>query len=97
MVDIYRTIDSVKITYLPMLQHFALAAIERRHYHDAFGFVETAAPPAAGKLHAHPAYTINRNLVLTWRHVIPVHVLVQAVAVATRSGPEKGGPCAQIA
>ena len=59
MVDIYRTIDSVKITYLPMLQHFALAAIEIRDYHAAFGSVETAAPPAAGKLHANPAYTIN--------------------------------------
>ena len=59
-MDIFRTIDSVKITYLPMLQHFALATIEPPHYHVAFSLVETAAPPAAER-HANPAYTINRE------------------------------------
>ena len=55
--------DSVKITYPPMLQHFALAAIKRRHYHVVFSSLETAAPPAAEKLPNIPRTRLIGNLV----------------------------------
>ena len=61
-MDMYRTTDRVKITYLSTLQHFTLAARERHYYHGAVSSLEMAAPPAAWKLHD-PECTTNRNLV----------------------------------
>jgi hypothetical protein len=63
VIDKFRTTDRVKITYLPTLQHFTLAARKRHHYHDPVSSLEKAAPPAAWKLHD-PEFTTNRNLVL---------------------------------
>jgi hypothetical protein len=80
-MGINRTVgDHVKITYLHTLHHFALDARSGNAYHGFDVLTKTAASPAAVRLDANPAYTIDREPVLMWRELAPVHVQARSAS-----------------